>query len=64
MPFLDSFTDPDEELATKPDTIYMDCTGFGAGNCCLQLTLQACNIDEAKTLYDQLATVCPIMVNK
>uniref|UniRef100_A0A2C9LGM9 Glutamate--cysteine ligase n=1 Tax=Biomphalaria glabrata TaxID=6526 RepID=A0A2C9LGM9_BIOGL len=40
----------------------MDCMGFGMGNCCLQVTFQACNIDEAKTLYDQLAGMCPIML--
>ncbi|RUS73617.1 hypothetical protein EGW08_018623 [Elysia chlorotica] len=28
----------------------------------LQVTFQACNLDEAKTLYDQLAGMCPIML--
>ena len=28
----------------------------------LQVTFQACNIDEARTLYDQLAVLAPIMV--
>ena len=32
------------------------------GCCCLQLTFQACNINEARTLYDQLSPMCPIMV--
>lgn len=40
----------------------MDAMGFGMGCCCLQLTFQACNIEEARTLYDQLAPMCPIML--
>lgn len=36
--------------------------GFGMGCCCLQLTFQACNITEARTLYDQLTPLCPIML--
>lgn len=30
---------------------------------CLQVTFQACSIDEARYLYDQLATFCPIVVS-
>lgn len=41
----------------------MDAMGFGMGCCCLQLTFQACNIDEGRTLYDQLTPLCPIMVS-
>ncbi|XP_059049423.1 glutamate--cysteine ligase [Achroia grisella] len=51
-----------EPNAAKPDCVYMDAMGFGMGCCCLQLTFQACCIDEARTLYDQLATLCPIML--
>lgn len=40
----------------------MDAMGFGMGCCCLQVTFQACNINEARTLYDQLAPLCPIML--
>lgn len=29
----------------------------------LQVTFQACSIDEARYLYDQLATFCPIVVS-
>lgn len=32
------------------------------GCCCLQVTFQACNITEARTLYDQLTPLCPIML--
>ncbi|XP_076161965.1 glutamate--cysteine ligase [Ptiloglossa arizonensis] len=48
--------------AAKEDHIYMDAMGFGMGCCCLQLTFQACNIEEARTLYDQLTPLCPIML--
>ncbi|KAF0520805.1 GCS-domain-containing protein [Gigaspora margarita] len=45
-----------------PDHIYMDSTIFGLGCCCLQTTIQACNIGEARKLYDQLAVLSPIML--
>lgn len=48
--------------AALPDHVYMDAMGFGMGCCCLQLTFQACNIAEARTLYDQLTPLCPIML--
>ncbi|XP_053600985.1 glutamate--cysteine ligase catalytic subunit [Plodia interpunctella] len=51
-----------EPHAAKPDCVYMDAMGFGMGCCCLQLTFQACCITEARTLYDQLAPLCPIML--
>jgi hypothetical protein len=49
--------------AALPNHVYMDAMGFGMGCCCLQLTFQACNINEARTLYDQLTPLCPIMVS-
>ena len=48
--------------ASLPDHIYMDAMAFGMGCCCLQMTFQACNICEARHLYDQLSPMCPIMV--
>ncbi|KAK9879781.1 hypothetical protein WA026_006844 [Henosepilachna vigintioctopunctata] len=48
--------------AAAPNHVYMDAMGFGMGCCCLQLTFQACNITEARTLYDQLTPLCPIML--
>lgn len=48
--------------AGQPDVVHMDAMGFGMGCCCLQLTFQACNIDEARSLYDQLTPLCPIML--
>ena len=65
-PFIEDYTDlgDDGEAAAtaKPDHIYMDCMGFGMGCSCLQVTFQACNITEARLLYDQLSPLCPIMV--
>ncbi|KAG2182750.1 hypothetical protein INT44_005730 [Umbelopsis vinacea] len=51
-----------KEGAAKPDHIYMDAMAFGMGCCCLQITFQACNVEEARRLYDQLAPVGPIML--
>lgn len=63
-PFVEKFQhdDGDGAGAAKPDHIYMDAMGFGMGNCCLQVTFQACSIAEARYLYDQLATICPIVM--
>ncbi|XP_070274508.1 glutamate--cysteine ligase catalytic subunit isoform X5 [Myotis yumanensis] len=62
-PFIEKFPEDDEAAkASKPDHIYMDAMGFGMGNCCLQVTFQACSISEARYLYDQLATICPIVM--
>ena len=36
--------------------------GFGMGCCCLQLTFQACNVTEARRLYDSFVPLGPIMV--
>lgn len=42
----------------------MDAMAFGMGNCCLQCTLQCCNINEARHFYDQFAVLAPIMVRR
>lgn len=59
IPIDDSYK---HDRAALPDHVYMDAMGFGMGCCCLQLTFQACNITEARTLYDQLTPLCPIML--
>ncbi|GAB5592020.1 glutamate--cysteine ligase [Umbelopsis nana] len=51
-----------KEGAAKPDHIYMDAMAFGMGCCCLQITFQACNVEEARRLYDQLTPMGPIML--
>lgn len=48
--------------AALVDHIYMDAMGFGMGCSCLQLTFQACNVGEARRLYDALVPLAPIMV--
>ncbi|XP_045529683.1 glutamate--cysteine ligase catalytic subunit isoform X1 [Pieris brassicae] len=58
---VDNYHELDKGFA-KPDCVYMDAMGMGMGCCCLQLTFQACCITEARTLYDQLAPLCPIML--
>ncbi|KAG5456837.1 MAG: glutamate-cysteine ligase-domain-containing protein, partial [Olpidium bornovanus] len=69
-PFIDP-TIPPKELQdpniaptppARPDTVYMDAMAFGMGCCCLQLTFQACNVEEARRLNDQLAVLAPIML--
>lgn len=45
-----------------PTAVHLDSMGMGMGCCCLQVTFQACNITEARTLYDQLTPLCPIML--
>ncbi|KAI5793100.1 glutamate-cysteine ligase-domain-containing protein [Geopyxis carbonaria] len=71
-PFNDPTVDYDRRLfpedddvrngAVKEGHIYMDAMGFGMGCCCLQITFQAKNIVEARTLYDQLCPLGPIML--
>ena len=40
----------------------MDAMGFGMSCCCLQITFQAKNIKEGRTLYDQLTPLGPVML--
>ncbi|VDP01463.1 unnamed protein product [Heligmosomoides polygyrus] len=59
---LSSLGEGDMISAAKPDHIYMDHMGFGMGCCCLQVTFQAVNVDEARWLYDQLTPITPILL--
>ncbi|KAK7206933.1 glutamate-cysteine ligase-domain-containing protein [Myxozyma melibiosi] len=71
-PFIDPTIPVDRDLypedanakdgAALADHIYMDSMGFGMGCCCLQITFQATDIDEARRLYDQLAPLSPIFL--
>uniref|UniRef100_T1IQF3 Innexin n=1 Tax=Strigamia maritima TaxID=126957 RepID=T1IQF3_STRMM len=65
-PFIEDYSrlvdDGEAAHAALPNHVYMDAMGFGMGCCCLQVTFQACNTDEARLLYDQLAILCPIVV--
>lgn len=49
--------------ASKPGHVYMDSMGFGMGASCLQVTMQAQEINEARYLYDTLAPLTPIMLS-
>ncbi|KAF1743029.1 hypothetical protein MXB_3413, partial [Myxobolus squamalis] len=65
VPFLEqipSCADSETIKSMKPNQIYMDCMGFGMGCSCLQVTIQAGNMMEARNLYDQLAVVAPILM--
>ncbi|KAI0633570.1 glutamate-cysteine ligase catalytic subunit [Trametes polyzona] len=44
------------------DHIYMDAMGFGMGCSCLQITFQACNVTEARRIYDALIPIAPLML--
>ncbi|KAF8070687.1 glutamate-cysteine ligase catalytic subunit [Lyophyllum atratum] len=48
--------------AALTDHIYLDAMGFGMGCCCLQLTFQACNVSDARRMYDGLIPVGPILL--
>lgn len=48
--------------AAKPGHVYMDSMGFGMGSSCLQVTMQAADIEQARYLYDTLAPLTPIML--
>ncbi|KAF7988424.1 hypothetical protein HCN44_000997 [Aphidius gifuensis] len=55
--------DGTSEKLTKENHIYMDSIGFGFSCCCLQQTMQAYDLKEAKFIYDQLAPMCGIMLS-
>ncbi|VDD93461.1 unnamed protein product [Enterobius vermicularis] len=65
-PYIEDFSkmkDGGEAMrAAKPDHIYLDHMGFGMGCCCLQVTFQATNVDEARWLYDQLTPITPVVL--
>ncbi|OAL48923.1 glutamate-cysteine ligase [Pyrenochaeta sp. DS3sAY3a] len=48
--------------AAKDNFIHMDAMAFGMGSCCLQITFQAKNIQEGRTMYDQLSPLGPILL--
>ncbi|ESP03368.1 hypothetical protein LOTGIDRAFT_224402 [Lottia gigantea] len=54
--------DGTSQSAALTDHVYLDAMGFGMGASCLQVTFQACNINEGRQLYDQLAPLCPILL--
>lgn len=66
IPHRELFPETDKEAfvgAAKPGYIYMDSMGFGMGCCCLQVTLQAPDIFQARYLYDQLVDIAPALLS-
>jgi glutamate--cysteine ligase catalytic subunit len=64
-PFIEMYKSEklvDIEKDAKENHVYMDAMGFGMGCACLQVTFQACSVEEARRLYDQLAVITPLMV--
>ncbi|MFH4976819.1 hypothetical protein AB6A40_003528 [Gnathostoma spinigerum] len=65
-PFVEDFSqckdDGQSSRVAKPNYIYMDHMGFGMGCCCLQVTFQAVNVNEARWLYDQLTPITPVLL--
>lgn len=47
---------------TSPNVVEMDSTVFGTGCCCLQVTLQAHTLSEARFMYDQFVVLSPFML--
>uniref|UniRef100_F6ZGZ0 Glutamate--cysteine ligase n=1 Tax=Ciona intestinalis TaxID=7719 RepID=F6ZGZ0_CIOIN len=60
-PFVEVFQDLESNTAAMPDHVYMDAMGFGMAQACLQCTVQAKDLNQAKLIYDQLVPWCPIM---
>jgi glutamate--cysteine ligase catalytic subunit len=55
--------DDDVRNGAAPDNfIHMDAMAFGMGSCCLQITFQARDITEGRTMYDQLSPLGPILL--
>lgn len=59
---IDPATSEAKNGAALPDHIYLDAMGFGMGCSCLQLTFQACNVSDARRMYDGLIPLGPILV--
>lgn len=49
--------------AALANHIYIDAKAFGGSCCCLQVTVQGYNIDQARRLYDAMVPLGPIMVS-
>jgi glutamate--cysteine ligase catalytic subunit len=45
-----------------PGYIYMDCMAFGMGNCCFQMTMGCCTLENTCYMYDQYIPFTPLLV--
>ncbi|XP_066931865.1 glutamate--cysteine ligase catalytic subunit-like [Clytia hemisphaerica] len=64
-PFIDPDVpkdSPEDMEVMKPNHVHLDCVTTGLGCGCLQTTFQACNVEEARTLYDQQTVLAPIVM--
>jgi glutamate--cysteine ligase catalytic subunit len=52
----------DYEPAALENHVYMDAMCFGMGCSCLQVTFQACSVEQGRRLYDHMAVMTPIML--
>ncbi|RVD93013.1 gamma-glutamylcysteine synthetase [Tubulinosema ratisbonensis] len=52
----------DRTKEKEPNSILIDSMGQGMGCCCLQVTMQAKNFEEAKCFYDICAVISPLML--
>mmetsp|Transcript_31226 Transcript_31226/g.58625 ORF Transcript_31226/g.58625 Transcript_31226/m.58625 type:complete len:678 (+) Transcript_31226:67-2100(+) len=50
------------EEADALDHVYADAMPFGMGSSCLQVTMQASNLQESRKLYDQLAPLTSVLL--
>eukprot|EP00168_Porphyra_purpurea_P003013 TRINITY_DN135_c0_g1_i5.p1 TRINITY_DN135_c0_g1~~TRINITY_DN135_c0_g1_i5.p1 ORF type:complete len:800 (-),score=250.75 TRINITY_DN135_c0_g1_i5:1317-3716(-) len=57
-----AYTRIEDAADDRVDYIGMDSMAFGMGLGCLQVTLQARDMDESRHLYDQLAVMAPLML--
>lgn len=64
IPHRDLFPSDAEPFlgASKPGHVYMDSMGFGMGSSCLQVTMQASDMNQARYLYDSLAPLTPVLL--
>lgn len=64
IPDRDLFeSDKEYKYASIPGHVYLDSMGFGMGASCLQMTIQLLNITEARSLYDSLAPITPLLLS-
>eukprot|EP01088_Endostelium_zonatum_P019189 TRINITY_DN649_c0_g1_i1.p1 TRINITY_DN649_c0_g1~~TRINITY_DN649_c0_g1_i1.p1 ORF type:complete len:616 (+),score=146.14 TRINITY_DN649_c0_g1_i1:224-2071(+) len=52
-----------KDTNTKEESINLDCVAFGLGVCCLQITMQASDLEDARILYDQFVALAPVMLS-
>ncbi|XP_063713193.1 glutamate--cysteine ligase catalytic subunit-like [Symsagittifera roscoffensis] len=62
QPNIPDWDGGDARSAAMTDHVYGDAMAFGMGSCALQITFQAQSEQEACKLYDQLATLTPILM--